>query len=82
MGRSLQALSSGKFYFQEDFIFAGAQSEGSAPHSTPFPLTTNLNHFYPVAERSDSCVNPAGGIDLVAAGIRSTANGCTKIIKT
>ncbi len=49
MGRSLQASSSGKFYFQEDFIFAGAQSAGSAPHSILFRPPTNLNHFYPVA---------------------------------
>ena len=51
MGRSLQALSSGKFYFQEDFIFAGAQSAGSAPHynSLARPPFTNLNHSYPVA---------------------------------
>ena len=34
--------------------FIGAQSEGSAPHfNPPFSLLTNLNHFYPVAERND-----------------------------
>ena len=60
----------------------GVQSAGSAPHFIRFSLTTNLNHFYPVAERSDSCVNPAGGIDLVAAGIRSTEYGYTKIRTT
>ena len=59
--------------------FIGAQSAGSAPHFIRFSLTTNLNHFYPVAERSDSCVNPAGGIDLVAAGIRSTEYGYIRI---
>ena len=40
MGRSLQALSSGKFNFQENFIFAGAQSAGSAPH---FPRFSFIN---------------------------------------
>ena len=46
-GRSLQALYSGKFYFQEDFLFIGAQSEGSIPHSPAPPLTTNLLPFLP-----------------------------------
>ena len=50
MGRSLQALSSETFYFRKDFIFSGAQSEGSAPQINPlFRFSTNLNHFYPVA---------------------------------
>ena len=33
-----------------------------APQATDegVPLLTNLNHFYPVAERNDSCPNPAG----------------------
>ena len=43
------------------------------------PLTTNLNHFYPVAERRQQVAAavqiPLDGIWFVAAGIRSTANG-------
>ena len=42
----------------------------------------NLNRFYPVAEISDSCVKPAGGIDLAAAGNSSTEYGYTKICTT
>ena len=52
---------------------------GNDPCVVPYQSLTNLNHFYPVAERSDSCVNPAGGIDLVAAGIRSTEYGYIRI---
>ena len=40
---------------------------------------TNLNHFYPVAERAPSAKIPLDGILLGAAGIRSTEYGYTKI---
>ncbi len=46
------------------------------------PINTNLNHFYPVAERDDSRTHSAGGMRLVAAGIRSTEYGYTKICTT
>ena len=43
------------------------------------PLTTNLNHFYPVAERRQQVAAavqiPLDGIWFVAAGIRSTEYG-------
>ena len=54
--------------------FIGAQSAGSAPHSKPAlrPLT-NLNHFYPVAERAAVAALPIplDGIGRGAAGMRS-----------
>ena len=43
------------------------------------PVNTNLNHFYPVAERAPSAKIPLDGILLGAAGIRSTEYGYTKI---
>ena len=62
--------------------FIGAQSEGSAPQITRPPLTTNLNHFYPVAERASSAKIPLDGILLGAAGIRSTECGNIRICTT
>ena len=46
--------------FLTNMYFTGAQSEGSAPlfHSAFRPFT-NLNRFYPVAEKGDSRANPA-----------------------
>ena len=59
----------------------GAQSEESAPHFIRFSLTTNLNHFYPVAERAAEAdlPIPLDGIGRGAAGIRSTEYGYTQI---
>ena len=48
------------------------------PRVVPPQSPTNLNHFYPVAERDDSRANSVNGIGLGAAGIRSMANGYTK----
>ena len=45
----------------------------------PLRFSTNLNHFYPVAERAPSAKIPLDGILLGAAGIRSTEYGYTKI---
>ena len=73
MGRSLQHISNGLRSLQ------GRNPQGAPRIPIRLPLLTNLNHFYPVAERGDSCVNPAGGIDLVAAGICSTEYGYTKV---
>ena len=65
--------------------FTGAQSVGSAPlfHPTFRPFT-NLNRFYPVAERAAVAALPIplDGIGRAAAGIRSTANGNTKMCTT
>ena len=62
--------------------FIGAQSAGSAPHSKPAlrPLT-NLNHFYPVAERAAVAALPIplDGIGRGAAGIRNTEYGYIRI---
>ena len=69
-------------YCQKLSHSAGAQSEGSAPHSIPlFQSPTNLNHFYPVAERAAVAALPIplDGIGRGAAGIRSTEYGYTKI---
>ena len=68
-------------YFQRSTYFTGAQSEGSAPHSNPlFRFSTNLNHFYPVAgERRKPPKSRLTGFCSGAAGIRSTANGYTRV---
>ena len=60
------------------------QSVGNDPRVVPPQSTTNLNHFYPVAERAAIAALPIplDGIGRAAAGIRSTANGYTKMCTT
>ena len=50
------------------------------PRVIPFPLLTNLNFFYPVAERAAIAALPIplDGIGRGAAGIRSTEYGYTQ----
>ena len=53
----------------------------------PFRLLTNLNHFYPVAEKRQGNKLPPSqsrwtGLGAGAAGIRSTEYGYTKIRTT
>ncbi len=52
------------------------------PRVIPPYSTTNLNFFYPVAERDDSRTHSAGGMRLGAAGNSSTEYGYTKIRTT
>ena len=49
------------------------------PRVVPPQSPTNLNHFYPVAERDDSRANSVNGIGLGAAGNSSTENGYIRI---
>ena len=49
------------------------------PCVVPPLSTTNLNRFYPVAERDGSRTHSAGGMRLGAAGNSSTEYGYTKI---
>ena len=57
------------------------QSVGNDPRVVPLQSITNLNHFYPVAERAAIAALPIplDGIGRAAAGIRSTANGYIRI---
>ena len=73
-GRSVSVKC--RFYCQKLSHSAGAQSEWSAPHSTPLPIHKLTSyHFYPVAERDDSRANSVDGIGLGAAGNSSTEYG-------
>ena len=54
------------------------------PRVVPPHSTTNLNFFYPVAERAAVAALPIplDGIGRGAAGIRNTEHGYTKICTT
>ena len=63
-------------------LYEGASRRERPVCRSAFPFLTNLNRFYPVAERDDSRTHSAGGMRLGAAGIRSTENGYIKIRTT
>ena len=68
-----------KFLFPRGFhLFRGAIRRERPAFYPLFRFSTNLNHFYPVAERAPSDKIPLVGILLVAAGIRSTEYGYTQ----
>ena len=72
-----------KFLFPRGFhLFRGAIRRERPAFYPLFRFSTNLNHFYPVAERAPSDKIPLVGILLVAAGIRSTEYGYTRICTT
>ena len=75
-----------RFHFWWMCLMGGALCRGvirrERPSCRSAPSSTNLNRFYPVAERDDSRANSVNGIGLGAAGNSSTEYGYTKTCTT